>query len=231
MQSGLLRDPQQLHALKLGEPWRVQTVNLHHIALAERNAEFRNALSTATYRTADGWPVVSLLRAANVAAQRVTGSDWLREAVESGRLAQHRIALIGGDHRARDGLKSMLGEALVYTETGDKASWTADGVASMLDQNLVDVCIIAVTPPFGDIFASEIVSAGYNHSIIAVGGSVDMLIGTQKRAPRGARALRLEWLWRMASNPQRLARRYLLECLPTYALSVLPQTIKNRTNR
>jgi len=43
---------------------------------------------------------------------------------------------------------------------------------------------------------------------IGIGGSLDFLAGTQKRAPRIFQKLALEWLWRMLSDPPRLFKRY-----------------------
>jgi N-acetylglucosaminyldiphosphoundecaprenol N-acetyl-beta-D-mannosaminyltransferase len=44
-----------------------------------------------------------------------------------------------------------------------------------------------------------------------VGATVDFLVGKQKRAPVFMQQARLEWMYRLFSNPRRLWRRYLLE--------------------
>ena len=44
----------------------------------------------------------------------------------------------------------------------------------------------------------------------SIGAGLDFLSGAQRRAPAWVRALALEWLWRMAGNPRRPARRYAL---------------------
>ena len=46
---------------------------------------------------------------------------------------------------------------------------------------------------------------------LCVGAGLEFLTGEQKRAPRWLRALGLEWLHRLANNPRRLWRRYLIE--------------------
>ena len=43
---------------------------------------------------------------------------------------------------------------------------------------------------------------------MGVGGSFDVLSGHLKRAPRFMQRLGLEWLFRVAQEPRRLARRY-----------------------
>jgi exopolysaccharide biosynthesis WecB/TagA/CpsF family protein len=44
-----------------------------------------------------------------------------------------------------------------------------------------------------------------------IGAGLEFLIGDQKRAPRFLQRLNLEWAHRLATNPRRLWRRYLVE--------------------
>jgi N-acetylglucosaminyldiphosphoundecaprenol N-acetyl-beta-D-mannosaminyltransferase len=46
---------------------------------------------------------------------------------------------------------------------------------------------------------------------IAAGATIDFLAGRQRRAPAWSQRLRLEWLYRMATNPRRLAPRYAMD--------------------
>jgi exopolysaccharide biosynthesis WecB/TagA/CpsF family protein len=46
---------------------------------------------------------------------------------------------------------------------------------------------------------------------LCVGAALDFITGTQKRAPRFARRLGLEWAHRLLTNPRRMWRRYLVE--------------------
>ena len=43
---------------------------------------------------------------------------------------------------------------------------------------------------------------------MGVGGAFDVLAGERKRAPRLLQRLGLEWLYRLAQDPRRLAKRY-----------------------
>jgi N-acetylglucosaminyldiphosphoundecaprenol N-acetyl-beta-D-mannosaminyltransferase len=44
---------------------------------------------------------------------------------------------------------------------------------------------------------------------MGVGGSLDVLAGFVRRAPRPVQRLGLEWLFRLAQEPRRLLRRYV----------------------
>jgi exopolysaccharide biosynthesis WecB/TagA/CpsF family protein len=47
---------------------------------------------------------------------------------------------------------------------------------------------------------------------LCIGASIDFLTGKQRRAPVWVQVAGLEWLYRLLSNPRRLASRYLIEC-------------------
>jgi len=47
-------------------------------------------------------------------------------------------------------------------------------------------------------------------TVLTVGGLFDFFSGDVQRAPVAWRELGLEWLWRLRSEPRRLAARYLL---------------------
>jgi N-acetylglucosaminyldiphosphoundecaprenol N-acetyl-beta-D-mannosaminyltransferase len=48
---------------------------------------------------------------------------------------------------------------------------------------------------------------------IAAGATIDFLAGVQTRAPRWVQRFRLEWLFRLASDPRRLAGRYVRDAI------------------
>ncbi|MDR7184915.1 N-acetylglucosaminyldiphosphoundecaprenol N-acetyl-beta-D-mannosaminyltransferase [Microbacterium trichothecenolyticum] len=206
----------------------MQTVNLHHVALAERDDEFRAALLNASHVTADGWPLVALLQSADVDVERVTGSDWLHRTSGNGTLARHRVALFGASPQAGARFAELINPGLRFAEHGRKEDWDAESAVKTLNERQIDLVIVAVTPPFGDVFGAALHAAGYRGSVISVGGSVDMLVGLQQRAPRLAQVTGTEWLWRLANSPRRLAHRYLVLCIPTLIATIAPEILANR---
>jgi exopolysaccharide biosynthesis WecB/TagA/CpsF family protein len=71
---------------------------------------------------------------------------------------------------------------------------------------------IAVGSPQQEMIAAEVRSMpGATGMALCVGAGLDFLTGRQKRAPRLARTLGLEWAHRLLGDPRRMWRRYLLE--------------------
>ncbi|MGH7153635.1 MAG: WecB/TagA/CpsF family glycosyltransferase [Acetobacteraceae bacterium] len=79
--------------------------------------------------------------------------------------------------------------------------------------------LLAVGSPRQEMLAAAIKEAGGATGLgLCVGASLDFLTGAARRAPRWMQAASLEWLHRLATNPRRLARRYLLDDPPVFGL-------------
>lgn len=211
-------------AANSGQSYRIQTVNLHHLHLALVNAEFRRALLDADGFTADGWPVRQAIARRVSTVQRVTGADYVFTLI--GASTEHlRIALIGAEASAGNTVEAELvaaGHVVVYRNHGRWADWNVGQLALDLATSKPDLTLIAVTPPNGELTAAQLRDHAAPGVIIGVGGAVDMLAGTRRKSPRLINALHAEWAFRLVQEPRRLVKRYLIECLPTWVLYVLP---------
>jgi N-acetylglucosaminyldiphosphoundecaprenol N-acetyl-beta-D-mannosaminyltransferase len=208
---------------------RIQTVNLHHLALAARSDDFAHTIETADYITADGWPIVSLLRSRGVDAQRVTGSEFIERMLAGRQFHGRKAAILGSDRRTGFDFRGQLHDSglhVVFREHGDRKEWKPKRLAKKLRQYDVDLLIVAVTPPYGDMIGDRVRRAGFEGVVVNVGGAVNMVTGNASMAPRWARALKVEWLYRLLQEPGRLWRRYMLECMPVFAKHVLPTYLR-----
>jgi UDP-N-acetyl-D-mannosaminuronic acid transferase (WecB/TagA/CpsF family) len=78
---------------------------------------------------------------------------------------------------------------------------------------------LAVGSPRQERLAAAIAATGQAVGTgLCVGASLDFLAGAVRRAPLWTQRAGLEWLHRLASDPKRLARRYLLDNPPVFAL-------------
>jgi len=72
---------------------------------------------------------------------------------------------------------------------------------------------LAVGMPQQEILARRIADRADVRGVgLCVGASIDFLTGKQRRAPVWFQKFGLEWLYRLLSDPRRLASRYLVEC-------------------
>jgi exopolysaccharide biosynthesis WecB/TagA/CpsF family protein len=70
------------------------------------------------------------------------------------------------------------------------------------------LCFVALGAPKQELFAARAKAKGVKCGFVCIGAALDFLAGRQRRAPRAMQKLNLEWLWRLATNPRRLAWRY-----------------------
>ncbi|AXT85320.1 hypothetical protein C6I20_09060 [Aeromicrobium sp. A1-2] len=213
-------------------PKRIQTVNLHHLALASRSEDFAKTIEKADYITADGWPIVSLMRSRGIDPARVTGSEFIERMLAGRRFHGKKAAILGADRHVGYDFRGQLHDSglhVVFREHGNRGDWKPKPLAKKLQKYGVDLLIVAVTPPFGDMIGEEVRRAGFTGVVINVGGAVNMATGNATMAPGWVRATKIEWFYRLAQEPRRLFRRYFVECLPVFLRVVLPSYLhRNR---
>ena len=94
----------------------------------------------------------------------------------------------------------------------DPTSEDARRCVEAIAESGADLCFVALGAPKQELFADYGKSLVPNVSFVCIGGGLDFIAGTQMRAPHWMQRWSLEWLWRAASDPQRLLYRYFL-CL------------------
>jgi len=221
---GLLRSMDALElALGSSSVRRIQTLNLHHLDLYERDEAFRDAIATAGAFTADGWPVQLALRRLGVPSARVTGRELCDRLAKDSAFAPTttRVALFGATEEAGDRFDDLLasaGRKLVVREHGLVADWRIDDLAQAVRSTDANLVLVAVSPPSGEVVAARIAALLETHScvVVGVGGAVDMAVGIRKAAPGVVSKGGLEWLWRLGQEPRRMASRYLRDGLPAF---------------
>ena len=206
---------------KSGEPFTVFTLNLDHVVKLRRNAAFRNAYANAGVVTADGAPVAWLARFQNAKIQRATGADLLMPLAEAAAEARLPVFLFGSsaDVMARagrdlgertEGLIDIVG-TMAPSDSFDPNGSEADAALLRIQESGAKLVFVALGAPKQELFAERARSLGINCGFICIGAALDFIAGAQVRAPETMRNNGLEWLWRLATNPRRLARRYA-EC-------------------
>jgi exopolysaccharide biosynthesis WecB/TagA/CpsF family protein len=80
-------------------------------------------------------------------------------------------------------------------------------------------CFLAVGCPQQELLAQQLKTRGHARGLaLCIGASINFLTGIERRAPRWMQSAGLEWLYRVARDPGRLARRYLVRGPRIFAL-------------
>ena len=85
-----------------------------------------------------------------------------------------------------------------------------DAAAARIAAARADVVVVALGNPLQERWIATHPEALRGAVAIGVGALLDYLSGRVPRAPRWVRTMRAEWLYRLAVEPRRLWRRYLV---------------------
>lgn len=92
-----------------------------------------------------------------------------------------------------------------------------------------DILLVAMGTPRQETFADAHIKPGDCGIVITVGALFDFMAERVTRAPELLRRARLEWVYRLALEPGRLARRYLLGN-PVFLTRVMLQKMSGRAD-
>jgi N-acetylglucosaminyldiphosphoundecaprenol N-acetyl-beta-D-mannosaminyltransferase len=210
---------QQLLTWAGGRESRVVCIcNVHSVITARQQPAFLAAVAGADMATPDGAPVAWMLRRQGATTQRrVSGPDLMLDYCAAAAAAGEPIFLLGSTEDTLNKLRLNL-----------LARWPALRIAGSLSppfRALTGDDNTAIAKAVRDSGASSVwVSLGcpkqelwmadnrgrISAPMVGVGAAFDFHAGTIQRAPAWMRNAGLEWLHRLASEPGRLWKRYLV---------------------
>lgn len=192
----------------------VITPNVDQVLTLEDDAHARETFRAASLRIADGAPVVALARMLGARGiTRITGTDLLRVAAARADTLGWRIAVVGGSDEALLALEPHDGVTvfrlpIIPDARDDDASLPAVRALGSFAPHLTFVCLGSPKQEFWFARWQDELPPGV---YVGAGAAADFLAGVFRRAPRILQVLGLEWAWRLAQEPRRLAHRYLVK--------------------
>lgn len=205
-------------------PAQIVTVNAEFVVRARHDADFRRVIEAADLATPDSAGILWALRRQGIRLPyRVGGSDLIwslcLQAAEFG----HRVFLLGGREsvaaQAAARLRSMYpGLAVAGAHAGSPAPEIEEDVVHLIRRSEADILFVAFGAPQQDLWISRNLAKTGAACALGVGGSIDYVAGTARRAPVWMRQAGLDWLWRLARQPRRWRR---MHALPRFVWLVL----------
>lgn len=203
--------------LRAGRGFAVATVNLDHIVKLYREARFRQAYRAQTHVVADGNPIVWLSLLAGRPVDLIPGSELIEPLAAIAARLETPVALLGATaetlERAATALEAAHPGLRVVAKIAppqgfDPASGAAGEALDEIGASGARLCLLALGAPKQEVLAARGLDRLPACGFVSIGAGLDFIAGSQVRAPRLVRGLALEWLWRLARSPRRLAGRY-----------------------
>jgi len=192
----------------------VVTPNADHIIRLVEDPSLRSIYKSAWLCLNDSRVVQLLLRMGGHELPVIRGSDVTAALLNSQWIRGKCLIVIGGDERITRWLNSLSGPSAIFhynPPMGFISSRSSfDKVIAFIAKHLPAVVFLAVGSPNQELVADACRRRGLRGGIaFCVGASILMAAGVEKRAPPALRFAGLEWLYRLARDPRRLAGRYL----------------------
>lgn len=198
----------------------VHLVPAYTVAYADQHPEFRVLLERASINFPDGkavvWANQLRHRALKLPGERVYGPDLFLEVFDRGQEVDLRHYLLGSTPEVLEALvanlQSRFPRALIVgSEAPPFRALTAQEQAEQrarIAASGAQVVWVGLGTPKQDW---EVARLARELPLVfaAVGAAFDFVAGTKRQAPRWMQRYGLEWLFRLASEPRRLWKRYV----------------------
>jgi N-acetylglucosaminyldiphosphoundecaprenol N-acetyl-beta-D-mannosaminyltransferase len=215
-----------------GTPHQIITANLDFITIARRQLDFARVIAEADLVVCDGKPLqwASRIQGPPLPA-RITGMDLVLHTAKLSSELGYRIFLLG----ATDGIAERAARKLEELVPGVHiAGWYSPPqgdfdaaedahIVRMIRDAGTDALFVALGAPRQDMWISSHLQELQTPLCAGIGGVLNFFAGTTRRAPAFVQRAGMEWAWRLAQEPSRLWRRYLLNDLPLFAELLVKQ--------
>jgi len=214
-----------------GPTRKVMYVNAHVLNQSRQYPELRAALETADLVYCDGYGVRLAAKALDVEIpHRMTGADWIWDLATMCERSGQSLYLLGSEpgvtREAAERLAKrypnlqVAGSHHGYFEPG---SPHGDRVIEDINERRPDIVLVGMGTPRQEMWVEHNANRIEGSVVWTVGALFDYVSGRVPRAPHWLADNGLEWIFRLAIEPQRMWRRYLLGN-PVFISRVLAST-------
>jgi len=204
------------HLLGRAGKTTVAFLNAHCVNTAAHDKAYARALRAADVVLPDG---AGISLAAKLTGRKLrenlNGTDLCmplcREAARQGK----SIYLLGAapgvaDDAAKNLITRVPGLRIAGTQDGFFDEQDSQSVIDEINQSGADIVMVAMGVPLQDVWLHQHRNALDAQLVMGVGALFDFTAGRVSRAPAAVRKAKLEWAWRLAMEPRRMFKRYVL---------------------
>lgn len=197
----------------------VRLANAYSLASASKSPEYFRVISGAGSNYPDGAPVVWFMRlfSRSRCPGRVRGPSLFRRVLEKSRDTGLRHMFVGATEETLTRLIAAIDKEYPGVEVGgvyappfaSVSDAFIEDIAQVAQYHDCDLVWIGLGTPKQDIVAA-LLAERVNAPCVGVGAAFDFVAGTVPEAPEFYQRFGLEWIYRFASEPRRLWRRYTI---------------------
>jgi N-acetylglucosaminyldiphosphoundecaprenol N-acetyl-beta-D-mannosaminyltransferase len=199
-------------------------VNVDKIVKLQTNSQLRDAILSCDLVNADGQPVVWASRILqHPIKERVAGVDLFENLVGRCALRGYRPYFLGARQEVVERAVHILKAKHPDLQVAGYRNgyWKPEEERAVVDdirRTKPEILFVAMSSPKKELFLAAWKEELRVPFVMGVGGTFDVVAGLVRRAPHWMQALGFEWLFRLAQEPRRMWRRYLVEDMAFFGL-------------
>jgi GDP-D-mannose 3',5'-epimerase len=194
----------------------ITVTGAHGIVASQRDPKLRAIINSGRLALPDGMPAVWLGKLKGQVVARVAGADFLRDVLTDRRARTLRHYFYGGapdsTRRIVDKTAQVLGAAAIagrHAPPLREAGVLEDAaVIAEIAATRPDIIWVGLSTPKQEYWMANHAQHFPRTMLVGIGGALDIFAGLHGRAPRWMQSAGIEWLYRLAREPQRLWPRY-----------------------
>ncbi len=194
-------------------------INAHCINVADQNLDYRNALLKADLVLPDGIGIRIATRFyGNHLKENLNGTDLFPALLQ--KFTSHKAryyllgALPGTAAKVAQWIEQYYPELICAgTHHGHFQHNQSDAIVESINASKADVLFVAMGVPQQELWLQQNSHRLNTRLNFAVGGLFEFYSNNIPRAPKVIRAVHCVWLWRLAMEPKRMWKRYIVGSL------------------
>jgi N-acetylglucosaminyldiphosphoundecaprenol N-acetyl-beta-D-mannosaminyltransferase len=198
-------------------PRLVTFTTVHILTEGHRNPVFLKMLRQMDMNCPDGMPLVWLGRLKKRSVSKVPGPDFMPAFCAHTASKGFRHFFYGGNVGVAEAVVTELKRTIPDLEIagwftppfGTMGREADETVVRLINDSRADILWVCLGCPKQEIWMAEHRERLNARLILSVGMAFDIVAGRKERAPAFLRNCGMEWLFRMITEPRRLAGRYL----------------------
>ena len=204
-------------AIASGEVHQIATANLDFARNSLRDTYLQKVICDCSMVLPDGMPMIWASHLfGKPLRERVTGVDLIPELAKLSAQRGYGIFLLGSDEKNTQAASRILAEQHPGVKIVGRYSPPVSSLKDMNDAEILrriqeakpQILLVAFGNPKQEIWIHRNRQQLEVPVAIGIGGALEMIAGTLKRAPRWVQKIQMEWFFRMAQEPMRLLPRY-----------------------
>ncbi|AUT02009.1 glycosyltransferase [Nostoc sp. CENA543] len=208
----------------------VFTPNVNHITRLQKQPDFYSVYQEADYIVCDSKILMYASQFLNTPIkEKISGSDLLPAFYNYYKNDETiKIFLLGSEteivKKAQRRINAKVGREIVvgaYSPSFgfEKNEEECQEIVKMINSSTATVLAVGVGAPKQEMWISKYKEQLKNITVfLAIGATINFEAGTVKRSPKWMSEVGLEWLYRLASEPKRLWKRYFFDVIPFFLL-------------